>query len=60
VWGYESALHITVPQPAKASIYTVAGILVKQQNLLTGETILPLQAGIYIVRVDGQTFKVKI
>jgi hypothetical protein len=40
-------------------VYTLSGQLYKRQQIVEGETLLPLPKGMYVVVVDGKTWKVK-
>lgn len=54
-----STLYIYTPKEETLSVYTLTGHLLKQQRT-TGSTEHRLPAGLYLVRVDGRTYKVVI
>jgi hypothetical protein len=60
VWSSARTLHLRLPQPAKVSIYSLSGTLVRHTLQPAGETSFPLPQGIYIVRVGGEVRKVVI
>ena len=60
VWSYKNHLYIRTDKGTDVQIYTIAGQLHLQQSVEAGETVIPLVHGVYIVRMDGQTFKVAI
>ena len=54
-----STLYIYTPKEETLSVYTLTGHLLKQQRI-TGSTEHRLPAGLYLVRVNGRTYKVVI
>jgi hypothetical protein len=52
-------LHLTVNQPEKVIIYTVSGLVV-YQGVVDDELIIPLQKGVYIIRVNSVAKKIII
>ena len=59
VWSYGSRLYIRSQAPGLAALYHVNGMLLKQLPLAPGETHSEaLSAGVYIVRLDGKSYKV--
>lgn len=50
-------LHLTVNQPEKVIIYTVSGMVV-YQGVVDDELIIPLQKGVYIIRVNSEIKKI--
>jgi uncharacterized repeat protein (TIGR02543 family) len=59
VWSYGGELHLYSPTAGEAWIYSLTGQLVKKLAFAAGETVTqPLARGIYIVRIDGKTWKV--
>jgi len=61
VWPYGNTLYINVIKDDIASIYSVAGLLVKRIEVPEGGTTLPLAKGAYIVTLkDGSVHKVII
>jgi hypothetical protein len=60
VWGNSGSLHVVTPQPAQVQVYSVLGTLGISQNVSAGETVFPLQKGIYIVRIGDVVRKVVV
>lgn len=58
VWGADGHLHILSSKVGEARVITYSGQLYKIITLTGGETITSLPSGIYIVRIDGQSYKV--
>jgi hypothetical protein len=56
VWSYGGSLYVRTPQPAALYVYTVTGVLYRQQTLPAGETVVPLPQGTYFVQT-GETVK---
>jgi hypothetical protein len=56
VWSYGGNLYVRTPQPAALYVYTVAGMLYRQQMLPAGETAVTLPQGTYFVQT-GETVK---
>lgn len=54
-----SVLYIYTPNEVPVSIFTLTGTLLKQQRT-AGSTEIRLPAGMYLIRVDGRTYKVVI
>ena len=60
VWGADGHLHILSSKVGEAHVITYSGQLYKIIILTGGETITSLPSGIYIVRIDGQSYKVHL
>lgn len=60
VWGADGHLHILSSKVGEAHVVTYSGQLYKIITLTGGETIISLPSGIYIVRIDGQSYKVHL
>jgi hypothetical protein len=60
VWTYENTLYINSDKAARADIYTLSGLLLKQLNVQAGTTSTQLERGIYIVEIDGSRYKVAV
>lgn len=59
VWSYNNTIYIRVMKEDIASIYTVAGQLVKRIDLPAGTISIPMERGVYIVTLhDGSVHKV--
>lgn len=58
VWGADGHLHILSSKVGEARVITYSGQLYKIITLTGGETITSLPSGIYIVRIDGQSYKI--
>jgi hypothetical protein len=61
VWSYGGALHLYSPTSGTAQVFSLTGQLVKTLTFASGETAsATLARGIYIVRIDGKTWKVSL
>ncbi|MDR1601055.1 MAG: T9SS type A sorting domain-containing protein, partial [Tannerella sp.] len=61
VWAYGSDLHVTVPEEGRTlRIYSLSGQLLQQQSLPSGETVLPLPQGVYVVSLDESGMRQKV
>jgi hypothetical protein len=61
VWSHNSTLHMKVERSDVASIYSIAGQLVKRIELPEGNTSVPMARGVYIITLkDGSVHKVII
>lgn len=60
VWGADGYLHILSSKVGEAHVITYSGQLYKIITLTGGETITSLPSGIYIVHIDGQSYKVHL
>ena len=60
VWSADGHLHILSSKVGEAHVITYSGQLYKIITLTGGETITSLPSGIYIVRIDGQSYKVHL
>ncbi|MDR3267899.1 MAG: T9SS type A sorting domain-containing protein [Tannerella sp.] len=61
VWSHNNMLYIKVEQEDIASIYSIAGQLVKRIELSEGNTSIPLGRGVYVITLkDGTVHKVII
>jgi hypothetical protein len=61
VWSSNGQLHIASPTSGTAQVYSLTGQLVKTIPCAAGETAsATLAKGLYIVRIDGKTFKVSL
>ncbi|MGP1462009.1 hypothetical protein [Tannerella sp.] len=59
VWSHGETIYIRVEREDIASIYSVAGQLVKRIELPEGDTPIPMQRGAYVVTLkDGTVHKV--
>jgi len=59
VWSHGEQIHFRIDRSDVASIYSVAGRLVKRIDLPVGETSIPMQRGAYIITLrDGSVHKV--
>lgn len=58
VWTSKGNLHISTVTDQTVQVYSLTGLLVKQAGIPTGDTCWQLPAGIYIVRIDNQRYKV--
>ncbi len=58
VWSYGGKLHVRVDKTAALYIYTVEGLLYKQQQLNAGDIVIPLEPGFYIVVIDNKYWKI--
>jgi hypothetical protein len=50
----------TSPASGKAYIYALIGALVQITDYTAGETTVPLAKGVYVVKTEGRTWKVKL
>ncbi|MDR0714946.1 MAG: DUF6383 domain-containing protein [Bacteroidales bacterium] len=53
--GGDKQIHIVTGKSARLAVYTLTGAMVAQRLLSSGETIVPVNPGLYIVKVSGQT-----
>ena len=60
VFAAGGALHLTLPSPATTHIYNVNGAMVKMLALPSGDHVLPLPSGVYVVRVGERVTKVMV
>ncbi|MDR3269114.1 MAG: T9SS type A sorting domain-containing protein [Tannerella sp.] len=61
VWSHNNMLYIKVEKSDIASIYSIAGQLVKRIELPEGNTSIPLGRGVYVITLkDGAVHKVII
>ncbi|MDR2470058.1 MAG: T9SS type A sorting domain-containing protein, partial [Tannerella sp.] len=63
VWAHGGTLYIAASTSGTAYVYNVSGQLVKTLHAtsLHGETVsIPLPRGVYVVVVEGKTYKVII
>ena len=60
VYAAGGALHLTLPKAATVHIYNVVGSLVRTMNASAGDHVLPLSAGVYVVRVGERVTKILI
>ncbi|MDR2919152.1 MAG: T9SS type A sorting domain-containing protein [Tannerella sp.] len=61
VWSHGNTIYIKVEKEDIASIYSIAGQLVKRIELSEGSTSIPMERGVYIVTLkDGSIHKVII
>lgn len=60
VWTKDSYLHLQTPQPETVFIYTFNGTLLKKLTNLSGNKILWLPQGNYIVLIGKERFKVQV
>jgi hypothetical protein len=55
--GGNKQIRIASDKPAKVAVYTITGIAVAQKAVSSGESFIPVNPGLYIVRVAGETVK---
>lgn len=61
VWASDNQLYVTSATSGKASVYTIAGALVKTITFAAGETTsTTLSAGVYVVVVNGESYKILV
>ncbi len=60
IWTSENKLYLESKEPAYMQIYSIAGILLTQQNITAGNTVKSLPQGIYVVVINGKATKVII
>ena len=59
VWSHGETIYIRVEREDIASVYSVAGQLVRRVELPEGDTSIPMQRGVYVVTLkDGSVHKV--
>ena len=59
VWSHGEMIYIRVERADIASIYSVAGQLVKRVDLPEGDTSIPMSRGAYVITLkDGSVHKV--
>ena len=58
VWATKGNLNISTVTDQTVQVYNLAGLLVKQADISSGDTCWQLPSGIYIVRIDNQRYKV--
>ncbi|MDR1121249.1 MAG: DUF6383 domain-containing protein [Dysgonamonadaceae bacterium] len=57
ITGENNQIRIASAKPAKAIVYTITGTVVARKVLSGGESFIPVNPGLYIVRVAGETAK---
>ena len=60
IFAADGTLRLTLPSPATAHIYNVNGAMVKMLALPSGDHVLPLPSGVYVVRVGERVTKVMV
>ncbi|WP_455634717.1 cadherin-like beta sandwich domain-containing protein [Parabacteroides sp.] len=60
VWTSANALHIRTDRPAEAWVVGLSGASRARFAVVPGETRYALPAGVYLVRIADQTYKVRI
>lgn len=60
VWTSANALHIRADRPAEAWVVGLSGARRARFAVVPGETRRALPAGVYLVRIADQTYKVRI
>ena len=60
VVGLDGAVKVVVPQVADVVVFNMAGQVVAEMNAVEGEAVLPVNAGMYIVKVGTEAFKVAV
>ncbi|WP_081378319.1 BACON domain-containing protein [Tannerella forsythia] len=60
IFAADGTLRLTLPSPATAHIYNVNGAMVKMLALPSGDHVLPLPSGVYVVRVGEHVTKVMV
>ena len=53
IYAKDGSLYVQSTQESTLNIYSVAGQLVKQQNISAGTTTIPLSQGVYIVTMNN-------
>lgn len=59
VWSANGQLHIQTAVVTQAYIITFGGQLYKVVALPVGETVVPMLGGAYIIRIEGQSYKIR-
>jgi hypothetical protein len=59
ITGGDKRIRIASGNAAKAAVYSLTGTTVAQQAIASGETLIPVNPGLYIVRVSGNLTTVK-
>jgi hypothetical protein len=57
ITGGDKQIRIAGGKPARAVVYTITGTVAAQKGLSAGESFIPVNPGLYIVRVAGETIK---
>ena len=60
IYAADGALHLTLPKAETTDIYHVDGAMVKTLALPSGDHVLPLPSGVYVVRVGERVTKVMV
>jgi hypothetical protein len=61
IWSYNTTLYIKIEREDIASIYSIAGHLIKRIEVPAGTTAIPMENGVYIITLkDGSIHKVFI
>ncbi len=60
IWSSEGSLHIRSDKPASLYIYTISGVLYRKENVVSGEYIIALPKGVYIVHAGNLRKKIVI
>ena len=60
VYAADGALRLTLPKAERVHIYNVVGSLVRTMDASAGDHVLPLSAGVYVVRVGERVTKILI
>jgi hypothetical protein len=61
VWSHREMLYIKVDREDIASIYSIAGQLIKRIEVPEGNTSIPMERGVYVVTLkDGAVHKIII
>lgn len=54
-----TSLSVSLAKPARVEVFAVDGRSVYSSDCAGGDLQIPLQPGIFIVKIDNQTFKIK-
>ena len=60
VWANDQAIHVELLEPEKLTIYSMVGQLMREETLPAGGHTIPMQKGIYIVRLGNETHKMLV
>ncbi|KKB47791.1 por secretion system C-terminal sorting domain-containing protein [Parabacteroides sp. HGS0025] len=58
IWATKGNLHISTATNQTVQVYNLIGLLVKQADIPSGDTLWQLPSGIYIVRIDNRQYKI--
>lgn len=60
IWGSNGVLHIQSSRAGTAYIVTFGGQLYKAITLPIGETVITVPQGAYIIRIENQSYKIRL